>query len=41
MNLWVSEDLGEMTASLLGGDLDMLDARENAVDPARFFARDA
>lgn len=34
MNLWVSEDLGELTASLLGGDLDMLDARENAVDPA-------
>jgi RNA polymerase sigma factor (sigma-70 family) len=34
MNLWVSEDLGALTASLLAGDLDMLDARENAVDPA-------
>jgi RNA polymerase primary sigma factor len=32
--LWVSESLGELRKSFLGGDLDMLDSRENAVDTA-------
>ena len=36
MNLWVSENLGELSSSLrssiLGGDLTMLDARENATE---------
>jgi RNA polymerase sigma factor (sigma-70 family) len=36
MNLWVSENLGEwsesLRSSILGGDLDMLEPRENAVE---------
>jgi len=34
MNLWVSEDLEQLGATILGGDLDMLDSRENAVESA-------
>ncbi len=38
MNLWASENLGELSStlrtSILGGDLNMMDSRENAVEPA-------
>ena len=34
MNLWVSEDLGELSLSILRGELDMLDSRENTVEPS-------
>jgi RNA polymerase primary sigma factor len=33
MNLWVSEDLEELSSSILRGELDMLDARESAAEP--------
>jgi RNA polymerase primary sigma factor len=32
MNLWVSEDLGELSRTFLRGELEMLDSRENAVE---------
>lgn len=32
MDLWASEDLGEIGSAILGGNLDMLDAREPTLD---------
>jgi RNA polymerase primary sigma factor len=32
MHLWVSEDLGEVSSSILGGELDMLDSRESFLE---------
>jgi RNA polymerase primary sigma factor len=32
MLLWVSEDLGELSSSILGGDLEMLDSRESFLE---------
>jgi RNA polymerase primary sigma factor len=34
MNLWFSEDLGELSCSILGGELDVLDSRGNGLEPS-------